>query len=100
MRVALNRFVVPADPDVDVRRHMDEMTRAGRETGEPLRARQGPCRLPRLNRMNVVMAGTNMVGTSLQGLFEDTADFRRARLRLPIGGPISPWPHVHQCLGI
>ena len=79
-RVAIGFDGVGVSPnaDVDVRRHVDEMTRARHQRRETLGATDGAHGIARFDRVDVEMARAGMVGIRLHNGVELLEDRRRS----------------------
>ena len=98
--VGAHRVVVAPDPDVDVRRHVDEV--AGRAVGQLRQlvgggnAELGP-RL--LDRVDEEVGGADVIGIALEHARERVDELLRARLGLAVRRPVVPGHGVHHRFG-
>ena len=100
-RVGCHGLVVHAQPDVDVRRHVDDVPRRGHETLEASSRRQravGP--VGRLDGVDVEMVGTGVTGCRGENALERRHDLRRVLSPLDVGSEGAPVQRdVHQGVG-
>ena len=92
---------VVSSPLVDVRRHVNEVTRCGGERIETVGRFEGAFRMGRcLDGVNVVMVGAEVLGIALQHGLEDCDDVLRLRRRFPLMRPEFPGTQIHHALGV
>ena len=99
--VTLRGFHVLPGADVDVRRHVNEVTRARHERLEAAGLRHRALRrLRRFDRVNVIVIRPRMVWIARHHAFERGDDPVGARLRRAVLLVQGPRPQVHQALGM
>ncbi len=99
-RVRKHRVVVPADTQVDVRRHVDEVADAGGQRADPVG--RGQCLRRRRGgfvEVDAVVMGARMVRRDPRGAVEQRDDLRRPRLRRATGLPVVVRVRVHDGFG-
>ena len=98
--VGERRIVVAARADVDVRGHVHQVARAGREVaqrvGELLRTRGI---IGRFDRVDVVVDRADVLRIALEHRLDRTDDLRRVRVRLA-ARPVIPRREVHHRFGV
>ena len=98
--VCLDRGLVVASANVDVRRHVHDVSRAGCKRGQFVGCRQSALRIVRgLDRMDVIVDRAQMVGVALHDRFERRYDFLGPGLGRAILMPQSPGMKIHPRLG-
>ena len=94
--------IVIASADVDVRRHVDQVTRFRRDFSETRRhsasARSGVSRS--LDGVDVVVIRAAVIRIATQNTFEHRHDLERAFRRLAIERPELPRTQVHHAFGV
>ena len=69
--ILLQRFLEPSDDIIGVRRHMDEMAKAGRQTGETFRMSHGAIGIARgFGHVNVKMDRRRVIGIARENAFD------------------------------
>src|SRR4026207_2121086 len=86
--IALGRLVIHPDASVDMRRHMDQVARAGHEPGKTVGTSQRALRFTRsFDSVNIVMTGAGMVWLLVENRLERRNNFLSPGLRGPLRGP-------------
>jgi hypothetical protein len=94
--VRLHRRRIISRADVNMRRHMHDVSRRRSQRSQPVRRRQRPFRrIRRLHGVNVVMERTQMVRIAFHHRFQSCDNLLRAVLRRPVTMPQSPRMQVH-----
>ena len=88
--------MVAPDPEVDVRAHVHEMSRALGQVLEPIGGGHPQFRTHFLDGVNQVMVGTRMGGLAPQHRLEHSQKLGRSPARLVVVRPIVPGRRVHQ----
>ncbi len=96
----LRRFVF-AGADVDVRRHVHQVSRGGRQSGQPVRAIVRPLRLVRrFHRVDVEVVCADVLGIAPQHALQCADDLFRTFVWTSLLVPQLPRVQVHQAFGI
>ena len=98
--VRLHGIDVAPDSHVDVRRHVDDVSRAGHQRQQPIRFLLGALGRPRrFPEVNPVMERTGMLRIGREHALDGRQRLRRAVVGQAVAGPVVPRPQVHQRLG-
>ena len=98
--IGLDSGVVVASADVNVGRHVYDMSRTRRQSGKSIGSSQ--CSLGRtrtLNGVNVIVDSAHVIGVAFDHGFECGNDLFRARLGRAIGMPQAPGVKIHARFG-
>ena len=100
--VVRKRVEIPADPIVDVARHVHEVACAGEGAAQPVGMGLGAFRpVRRLHGVNVVVNRAGMVRILGEHALQCGHDGDALRVRLaPAGLPVVPWAEIHDGLGV
>ena len=100
LHVGRPRVRVPADPVVDVRRHVDHVPRAGRERAQTIGGGEGAlrCGAP-LHRVDIEMVGARVIRVCREHPLERDDDLLGAGLGLAVLRPQGPRAQVHHRVG-
>jgi hypothetical protein len=98
--VRRDRVRPAADADVDVRRHVHQVTGTRHQRGQALRAVHCTLRVRRLDGVDVVVARTRMIRPGGQDSLEIRHYLGRAGTRLQVAGPVVPRTQVHHGFGM
>ena len=92
---------VVAGPHVDMRRHVDEVTRGRHQRLEAFGAGERPLRrVRRFDGVDVVVVGAHVARAALQHRLEHVHDLQRPFGRRTVVRPELPGTQVHQALGV
>ncbi len=91
---------VAPDPVVDVRGHVDHVSRAGHQASQPVRGRLGAARIwTGLNRVDVEVVGARVHRIRRKDPLEGDHDLLGAGLGRALGRPQAPRAKVHERVG-
>jgi len=100
LHVVQRGVVVAADADVDVRRHVHQVSGRGCQVGQPVGVGLGPLRLAGLlDGVDVQVNGAYVIRIEAQGLLQGGDDLRGPGPLLAVGEPEVPGVQVHQRFG-
>ncbi len=94
--VSFHRRRIISRANVNVRRHVHDVSRSRRQRSQAVRRSQSPFRrIRRFHGVNVVMERTQMVGIAFNHRFQSCDNLLRAVLGRPVTMPQSPRMEVH-----
>lgn len=101
MDVVIRRFRIEAHPEINVRRHVHQVSRARSQFGQPFCAGERSLRARRrLHGVNIVVTGARMMGVDRQGPLERCHNILCPAFGFTVRRPVVPRLQIHECFGI